>query len=1527
VALAITLAATLLPAAAQQRAANSATATRQQAVRPPRATAAEQFLAQRGFRGGQPVTSRATALRGRAASSVRATPASASTPASGTWTALGPTAVSTGNFGLVTGRVTAVAFDPSDPAGNTVYLGTTGGGVWKSTTAGAPSTSSISFSPLTDTLSALGGATDASISVGAVAVQPGGTGVVLAGTGDPNDVLDSYYGAGILRSADGGNTWTLIAETRDMEDGLDTTDYSFAGEGFAGFAWSTTNTALVVAAVSQAYEGTLVNAINTAASYEGLYYSTDGGVSWHLATITDGSGEIVQGPLQAFASPDGNAATAVVWNPIQQQFIAAVRYHGYYASSDGKTWTRLATQPGKNLAKSVGYCPHDLGMTGSKACPIFRGALAVDPETGDTFAWTVDVNNQDQGLWQAPCNLGGNGRCGSSTIAFTQQWSTTSLESNTTQGAKTIADGDYNLTLAAIPSGADTLLFAGAHDLWKCGPLATQGCTWRNTTNSTVGFCAGVGEFQHALVWPEGAWLAAGSAQQTVLEQELFLGNDSGLWRSTDAIGETGQVCNSTNAGTSSDASHFQNLNGALGSLAEPVSISRIFSAPNTILAGLGVNGAAAGVTTDWPQLLAGFGGPVAIDPSNTSNWYVNDQAGVGIYLCSNQAGCTAADFGSSPVVDSADVSYDGDDMPVPAPFLVDPIDDAKLLIGTCRLWRGPVSGNWSTANAISPILDSKASTYPCNGDGLIRSLAAFPISSTQEIVYAGMYGKYSYGGNAPGHVFSALYDASTGAAPTWSDLTFHNVTNDTLALNDYHHDISSVVIDSHDATGNTVYVTVEGIENNAQSVQTVYRSTNGGASWNNITSNLPQTPASVLAIDPQNANVVYLATDIGVYYTTNVASCVTVNANCWAPFGTGLPAAPVVALSAAPASATSPVLVAATYGRGLWQTVLYTANTGITSATVNPLSLTFPDQTVNTTSSAQTVTVTNTGSLALTPTSISISDGDFNETDTCQNQTIAAGASCSISVTFTPLTAGSLSGVMTLYANVSGGQLTVDLNGTGVAAGSGAFTLNPGSLSFGGIAVGATSAQQQVTAENSSTTTAVTITSVSVTAPFIIVGGSNSCGSSVGASSDCSLQVEFAPTAAGAIIGQLTFTDSAGTQTVTLNGTGESPPTDTLSATALNFTGTPVGQLSAAQPVTITNTGGVALAISAIAISGQFTQSNTCGTSLAGGATCAISVVFAPTTLGPLTGTLTITDALQTQTVSLTGTGTASGALTVSPSALNLYASAVGSASAAQTVTIANGTSSAIAAPTFTIAAPFGIAATTCASSLAANGACTASIVYTPTSTSAATGTLTVSDANVAKSVGVNLTGSVFNFTVAFSGSGSKIVVPGQTASYTIAISPTGTPGASATFVYACGTLPTGALCTFSPTSGNETIATGNSNNVTVSISTTAAQARLQPFIFRRALPLACLLLFVPLALWRRRGIFLAALLLAIAAAGVSSCMKSGIKNNGSGGAGGGSGTPAGTYYIPITVTAEDPTTLVSTGITQSLTATLNVD
>ena len=1298
---------------------------------PPRVKQAQRFLASRGWTQGRRAE-RAGAARANLRTDV-AQPQTR-TASTATWQSLGPTAVLTPNYGLVTGRVSALALDPSDSTGNHLYLGTTGGGVWVANNAGASSTSSIVFTPLTDTVGVLSGATDASISIGALTVQPGGTGVILAGTGDPNDALDSYYGAGILRSTDSGNTWSLISRTADKL-------WGFAGEGFAGFAWSTVNPQLVAAAVSQAYEGTLVNATVPHRSYQGLYYSSDSGATWNLATITDGAGVDVQGPSDTFAIPDGNAATSVVWNPVRKLFVAAVRYHGYYQSTDGITWTRMAAQPGSGLTTLM--CPTNFGSIGSIDCPIFRGTLAVNPQTGDTFAWTVDANDQDQGLWQDQCAISA-GACASQNISFAKQWNTAALETSANQGAATIANGDYNLTLAAVPSQQDTLLLAGANDLWRCS--LAMGCVWRNTTNATTCMSAQVAEYQHAL-----AWNAANPP-------EIFVGNDSGLWRSMDAIGETGQACASTDAG------HFQNLNGSLGSLAEVVSMAASENTPYTMMAGLGVNGtagvkSATGPTTNWPQILGGEGGPVAIDPETPSNWYVNNEAGVSIYLGTPPTGSTPGAF--SPVLNYSTgapsepaVVEDGLTMNTPAPFLVDPVDPTQLLIGTCRVWRGPASGiGWSGGNAISPILDEQASPGPCSGNSLIRSMAAMPLPNGGEVVYVGIYGSLDGGATLPGHVLSATYNSASGNWSSWQDLTLNPVTNDTQAMNYYGLDISSIFIDSHDTTGKTVYVTVAGIANPADEVQVVYRSTDGGAHWADLTSNLLAAPANSVAVDPQDANTVYIATDAGVYFTTQIATCANGGSACWSAFGSGLPATPVVQLSAAPAGSSAQVLVAATYGRGIWQTPLWTATTGLTTAIASPATLTFASQAFGTASGPQTVTLTNTGSIALTPTAIAMS-GDFGETDNCANATVATGASCSVQVTFTPTATGSRTGQMTIYANVSGGQMTVELSGTGAAAGS--VTLAPATLSFDPspgqssssppVQVGATSGSLQIEAGNSGSTP-ISITSIAVTPPFAMV--SNACGTStLVAQTDCQVMLAFAPTQRGAAAGTLTLTDGAGTQTVALSGFGWAPPTDSLPATSLSFGAVAEGQLSPAQTVPLSNSGDLPLTGIAITVSGSFTESDSCGTQLTGSASCTISVVYAPTALGPQTGTLTVSDALRTQTVALSGMGVQPPAIGVSPSSLSFTAQQVGVASSPVTLTVTNTGGAPMANVGFQItgqaAGNFATGVSTCGATLAAGSSCTVQVIFTPVTSGGSAASLTISSSSLGVTpVTVSLSGT----------------------------------------------------------------------------------------------------------------------------------------------------------------------------------------
>ena len=300
-------------------------------------------------------------------------------------------------------------------------------------------------------------------------------------------------------------------------------------------------------------------------------------------------------------------------------------------------------------------------------------------------------------------------------------------------------------------------------------------------------------------------------------------------------------------------------------------------------------------------------------------------------------------------------------------------------------------------------------------------------------MVYVGMYGALNGGAILAGHVLKATYNPASSSMPVWQDLTLNPVVNDQVGLNYYRLDISSIFIDPHDASGNTVYITVEGAEDSRHLIRTLYRTTDGGQHWAELTSNLPHSPANAVVIDPQDANTAYIATDEGVYSARQIASCSSGPSNCWSVFGAGLPFAPVTQLSAAPTTTTPNVLVAGTYGRGIWQIPLWTAGTQLTTASTNPDSLSFALQPVGTTSGNQSITLTNTGGIALVFTSI-YAGANFSETDNCVNIAVGAGASCAIQVSFTPSQTGNLTGQLTINANISGGEILIPLSRVGTA-------------------------------------------------------------------------------------------------------------------------------------------------------------------------------------------------------------------------------------------------------------------------------------------------------------------------------------------------------------------------------------------------------------------------------------------------------------------------------------------------------------
>lgn len=1427
------------------------------------------------------------------------------------WQPLGPSSIVSALYGNLTGRVTAIALDPNDGSGNTVYLGTTGGGVWKSTNAAGP-LSAVTFAPLTDRLPVFnanaGSSVIPSLSIGAVSVQPIPNPVILAGTGDPNDATDSLYGEGLLRSTDGGLTWTLITDSQDGVAGT----HSFAGLATAAFAWSTVSPTLVVAALSTSPQSAIVSASNVL-SVPGLYYSTDAGVTWHMSTIYDGS-QLVQSPHSVGTGDVGNAVTSVVWDAQYKLFFAAVRAHGYYSSSDGVNWTRLTNQPGTGL--TVASCPIGVNGIGSGNCPIFRGTLAVQPVTGDLYALTIDALDKDQGLWQDLCNASPAGTCANPTPTWGSRLDNGALEAG--PGDTSILQGSYDLGLAASPSASGgTLLFAGTVDLYRCSLSAgATGCSLRNTTNALNG-CnapAGVAPSQHAIV-----------ATQTTGALLVLVGNDGGLWRSTDGVAETGPPCSAT------DSQHFDNLNTAIGtggSLAQIVGFAQDPGDPDVLLAGMAQNGSAATTNASnlapWPQLAAGEGGFPQIDPVTPTNWFLSIGAAVNLKECALGAACTSGDF--LPPATIGEPAVDNDVALLDAPSLLDPQQTTSALLGTCRAWRGTASSgsDWTPANAISPAFDGSGPSCSASS-ALVRSLAAGgPVAASTNlqnagstVLYAGIAGWLDGGGSIPGHLFVTKSADLADASIPWTDISTTQVTNDIAnagRFNPGSFDISSIVVDPHDASGATVYATVMGF-----GVPHVYRSTDFGASWLNITRNLPSSPANAIVVDPNDANTVYVALDSGVYVTQAVTTCTTTN--CWNILGSGLPNAPVTALAAAPNLATGDghrgLLRAGTYGRGLWQIPLLTASTlSQPDITLSASSFTFSAQQVSTESVAQTLAVTSSGNAPVIFGTPAIT-GDFVETDTCTGQTLAVGASCTVEIRFAPAQTGNRSGLLTLYANISGGQATVALSGVGTAPA--AIVLTPPALDFPATIVNQTAPVQNITVSNTGDNPA-TLQPPSISGDFAI--SANTCGTTLPAKTGCTLSITFTPTAGGPRGGILSLTDSAGTQTAQLNGTGNAPATDTLSPSALVFAQQAIGSSSAAQQVTLTNNGDVALTlISATVSPGDFSVASVCGNSLTPHSSCVLSVAFIPTQVGMRTATLTVQDQVRAQTISLTGTGIAPPGVSLSPSSLSFPATGVGLTAAAQTLTLTNNGGLPLNLSKTSVSSGFLLASSTCGSVLAPQAACQLIVVFAPTQAAAISGTLTLTDDAPSGSQTVNLSGTGIDFALTAAGPTSATIKSGSTATYPLLLSSSaGLPGTAA---LSCSGAPANSVCTVTPSMAN----LGGTVRVSATVQTgVATQAGLLPSESKRlreqkeATALFALLL-LPMGFSLRRKRVLRRLLPLVAICFFTTLTGCGASRTiplSGGGGGSSSPTPAGTYTLTVSAS--------SAGLTRSVPVSLTV-
>jgi sugar lactone lactonase YvrE len=310
------------------------------------------------------------------------------------------------------------------------------------------------------------------------------------------------------------------------------------------------------------------------------------------------------------------------------------------------------------------------------------------------------------------------------------------------------------------------------------------------------------------------------------------------------------------------------------------------------------------------------------------------------------------------------------------------------------------------------------------------------------------------------------------------------------------------------------------------------------------------------------------------------------------------------------------------------------------------------------------------------------------------------------------------------------------------------ALGTSTGNLSFGLTAVGSTSSPETLIL---SALGPVSITNISTSTNF---SEADNCPTSMTNGMTCTMYVYFVPTASGNLNGNVTVNTNgffSQVNTVNLTGLGSAM---SLTGAPLAFGNQLVKTTSAAKSVTVKNTGTSAITMGAITLTDTTDyaiSTNTCpasGATLAGGASCTISVTFGPTTTGSKRGSVVINDSDPStpQLIGLSGTGTSN--VSLSPTSITFAITAVGVTSANTKITLTNntGVSITLSNPAITVTGPFSSASTTtCTNSLviAASGTCVINVNFKPKAVGFALGTVSVNDSDVTSPQSVALQGT----------------------------------------------------------------------------------------------------------------------------------------------------------------------------------------
>ncbi len=726
------------------------------------------------------------------------------------WVSIGPKPIIGGqtpqDFSLasnVSGRVTAIEIDPVD---GSVYVGTAQGGVWKTQNGGA------TWTPITDSLD--------SLAIGSIAIDrvahAAGHATLYVGTGEGNGSLDSFAGVGVYKSTDSGQTWSgpLGATV-------------FRGRAIAAVAVDRANSNVLLAATTSGLAGVGPVAPPNP-PVRGIYRSADGGTSWTCVTCgvggtdSDRFSNLVQDPL------DANTWYAAGW--YVGTGSGALNGGLLKSFDEGVTWTQLAGTGGLPVRDSS----WDRAWVTAAASPTATKSTV--------YVGTGHINTGTTGGRVYKTTDGG------------VSWVRLSAADN-------YCDGQcfYDMPLLAEP-GDPSILYHGGASAVSTTSGTTKSCFRRSDDGGTTFVdrfrSAATGTALHSDVHVITSWPGQ--------PNEIWNGNDGGVWRSTDR----GNTWTNVNAGLSTTLFQAGDVHPS-----DPTIAYGGTQSTGTI----GWTGSAS-----WPTLDFGSGGFSLIDqqsPNRLVHTYFNQSSSfIGVGYTTAGFAATQGSYLSSMAPGNGISLIDR--VLFYAPIHFDRGVSDTLYFGTNRLYRA--SSFFSNPNGFVLV----------RNQDLAASTDAISAIETVASASAGQNAQTIFTGSSNGHVFRTL-DAGATA------FTEVDVGGSPLYVSD-------IAVDP--ANPATVYASRSGFS--GSSGQNVRKSTNGGATWSPAAAGIPDVPVNALLIDPAVANRVWAGTDQGVYVSLDGG------AN-WAPHLSGMPKVPVFDLKG---NVATNAIIAFTHGRGAYR-------------------------------------------------------------------------------------------------------------------------------------------------------------------------------------------------------------------------------------------------------------------------------------------------------------------------------------------------------------------------------------------------------------------------------------------------------------------------------------------------------------------------------------------------------------------------------------------------------------------------------